>query len=168
MSDNEKDQNVINMDFGEKDTFFFSLDGTLSDFRHRLELRLNDYNWDNFHEAADKDAPKNDTTLIMRMLSSDFMTIVYTTRPEKYRATTQEWLAKHKIFPDVLLMKQYRHNYAKDEVVKVTLIKELYATKTFPGGDDEVAQRSVVAIFEDDKKAAEALRNMGFTVFSGA
>jgi len=153
----------IKFDFGEKDTVLFALEGTLADHKHRLDLRMN-ASWKAYYEEADKDTVSADVLAVLHGLMGEFCVLIYTTRPISYKRLTFDWLKRNNIYPDGLLMRDADQT-GSDETVKIDIIlKELGTQK---GQDITNAIKPIVSIFENDHRTAVALRNLGFTVFTG-
>lgn len=78
--------------------YVFDLDGTISDASHRLHyLSSRPKNWDAFFSELVDDPPFPAMIEFIKVVSRDFDSnvIFQTGRPEKYRRSTDSWLAKH-------------------------------------------------------------------------
>lgn len=90
-----------------KDVIIFDLDGTLSNPSHRLKyLDVIPKNWDAFFESCDKDTP---IEAIVEIINSMYMRAkkvgIITGRSDSVREKTTDWLEKHGIPYDFLLMR---------------------------------------------------------------
>lgn len=83
------------------------MDHTLSDAARRDPLIGGEGGWDAYHMASQQDQPVHDIAYLVNALHNFGYTIVgITARPEKWRQLTMEWLSKHQIAMDELLMRE--------------------------------------------------------------
>lgn len=129
------------------------LDGTLCNSAHREHLAIAGC-WDEFHSQLNGDAPWPDVTALLALLyeQDDIVVVGLTGRNEQYRKATINWLAKHDIWLDDILMR-YDDDYRSDHELKPQLL-ELYL-KQHP-------DHQVWFILEDRDKVVEAWRNAGY------
>ncbi|OIJ63195.1 LNS2 domain-containing protein [Streptomyces mangrovisoli] len=76
----------------------FDLDNTLADTGHRqrfLERRPRD--WDAFFAAAPQDPPIPQGVALVRKSAEECEVVYLTGRPERCRADTLDWLARHEL-----------------------------------------------------------------------
>lgn len=72
------------------------LDGVVADVRHRLGfLRGPRKDWDAFFAAAADDPVLAEGRAVVERLASDHEIVYLTGRPERTRAATEDWLARH-------------------------------------------------------------------------
>jgi hypothetical protein len=82
--------------------------------------------WDKYHEASKDDKPfKNVVNLVNSLASVGYTIIGVTGRNEKFRQLTTNWLLKHKIDVDELLMRP-DGNFEKNGVMKLQLVEERF------------------------------------------
>lgn len=82
------------------------LDGTLSDAtgrQHHLERRPKD--WDGFFAASGDDPLIDQIARLVELLDRDLLVVLLTARPTRVRATTLEWLGRHAVRWDLLVMR---------------------------------------------------------------
>lgn len=110
--------------------------------------------WDAYHSASVNDEPIHDTIAMVVDLSQAGWTIIgLTARPEKWRRITMEWLVKHCILMDELLMRPDDAYHPAPEL-KVQLAQEFF------GGD---MTREVAFLIEDRDDVCEAFHALGIT-----
>lgn len=83
----------------------FDIDGTLADVAHRRHHIVDGRNWDAFFAAMGDDPCVESIQWLAHKLYSHVPLIICSGRPEKYRAITEEWLARHRIEFVSLLMR---------------------------------------------------------------
>jgi hypothetical protein len=131
------------------------LDGTLCDCAHRVSYAQIGQ-WDEFHSRLVDDQPFADVVNFIEFIDAtcQFEFIGLTGRNEKWRNMTNEWLIKHNIFFDVLLMRP-EGNFESDHNLKPKmLIEEIF------DGDFTRMKAEVFLILEDRDKVVEAWRNL--------
>jgi hypothetical protein len=96
------------------------IDHTLADATWRDEFRPV---WDDYHKAAINDNPYKDAIALINTLHKAGWTIVcITSRPEKWRQLTTEWLLNHAVHVDQLLMRP-NDDFRPSPEVKADLAK---------------------------------------------
>lgn len=135
----------------------FDLDGTLSNGEHRLnmlpkvDLHLTE-SWSEFNLAAKNDSPFIDNISICNaMYDAGFCVIILTGRSDEVWNETVEWLEKHKVSHDMLIMRRASDN-RKDTVIKEEVLRTI-------GLDN------IVACWDDSPNVIAHLRGMGLTVY---
>lgn len=84
----------------------FDIDGTISNNAHR-EKYAERKDWDTFHSLAHMDPPIKPTLAVLHALSAIGNEIeIWTARPDTYINQTIEWLDKHDIEFDKLMMRR--------------------------------------------------------------
>lgn len=142
----------------------FDLDGTLSDSWHRRgHLRKNPPDWDAFNDECHKDPPFPLTTIVGLLHDAEWEIRYVTTRPERLRDKTTQWLFDNRLFRGngcELFMydnaDDEHHKYAKQW--KVHTIERI------------VKDASGVLVFDDQPEIISAMRNRKIPVvpiFSG-
>lgn len=132
------------------------IDGTLSDNRHREHFAQNK-EWEAFHAALSADQPFEDVARLVRLAHINMEIVLCTGRNEAYRQRTLEWLRKHDIPHDCLLMRP-DFDWGPDTEIKPKLLRRWH-NETRP--NREIGDR-VVFILEDRDKMVEAWREIGF------
>lgn len=81
------------------------LDNTLCSSEWRRPL-IDSGGWDEYHAALSRDEPVAAMkTFVGEMSERGHQVTVVTSRPEKWRAATNEWLLRHKVAVDEVLMR---------------------------------------------------------------
>lgn len=139
----------------ESSWIVIDLDGTLCDNTHRLHvLSRQPRNWDLFHSMLDKDSPKPAVACVVRsMRGYGFRAALCTGRPERYRDDTMNWLQRHAVDWDRLLMRP-DGNKESDDIVKPALVAEA-----------GIVLGNTLFIMEDRDKMVRCWRLLGFTCF---
>lgn len=125
----------------------FDLDGVLADAlgrQHFLDRRIRD--WDGFFEAAGTDTLLHDSAHLLRILGQSHQLVVLTARPLYIRPTTLDWLEKHDLPWDLLVMRPDRDR-SPSRQYKQDAIHHLRSV----GFDPKIS-------FEDDIRNVEMLR----------
>lgn len=137
-------------------TVIFDLDGTLADGRHRLHLLpTKDYDktesWTEFNLAAVDDLPfLNNIEMCNLFAFGDYYNVVILTgRSDVARAITGEWLNKHGVQYNELVMRSQSDNR------KDTVIKEEYLRS--------IGLENILCCFDDLPHVAYHLRSLGLT-----
>jgi uncharacterized HAD superfamily protein len=95
------------------------IDGVLSDDRWR-EGRKN-VSWDEYHSACWEDPPHKDMVAMINGLhEQEYYIVALTGRPEKWRVITMNWLTKHNVAIDELLMRQ-ENDYRRSPELKLAM-----------------------------------------------
>lgn len=161
------------------------LDGTLSNSAHRDHLAVAK-EWDEFHSLLGEDEPHKDVLQLVNALNlglwphMDLEVVALTGRNEKYRKATEQWLLKHNVAVDHLLMRP-DYDWRSDHDLKPQLLVDFINGPDGPvwSGDapndkgveqfgeaiDRALQKArsqVWFILEDRDKVVEAWRNLGF------
>ena len=112
--------------------------------------------WDAYHAVSGQDNPLQDVITMVNALHRCGRSIIgLTARPEKWRQLTMEWLVKHFVSMDELLMRS-DDDFRPAPEVKVALALERFK--------DESNLRNQVALVLDDREdVIEAFRALGVT-----
>ncbi len=131
----------------------FGLDGTLADTTHRVHLAQAG-DWLAYRAGELDDTPIPDVADFLRDIQGSVRTLVVTSREEKSRQDTLEWLNRHHLYPDQLDMRP-RGNRMRVPELKSFLLHERF------GDWDRV---KAFANFSVDAcpKVCEAYRVAGF------
>jgi phosphoglycolate phosphatase-like HAD superfamily hydrolase len=133
---------------GQRPLAVFDIDGVLADVRHRLHhLQCRPQRWEAFFSSADRDPllPEGAARLRAALVEHD---VVYLTgRPERNRALTRTWLARHDLPTGPLHMRP-DHDHRPARWVKRNTLRRLAQSRTIASVlDDDPA---VVAVLEAD------------------
>lgn len=132
----------------------FDLDGTLACGKHRLHLlpkfedRSNNHAWEKFNLACADDAPIQDNIDLCNILYLTHHIVILTGRGEVAAKETVDWLDKHGVHFNDLIMRG-RNDHSKDTEFKERILKP--------------AVGQIVCAFDDLEHVAEHLRGMGIT-----
>lgn len=128
----------------------FDMDGVLSDATGRQHfLTWPRRDWDAFFAAAGSDAVFADTVTMLGLLSATLQIVVLTARPISIRPDTTDWLARHEVPYDLLVMRPDVDRRAS-AAYKKSAVDELRTSGFVP----RIA-------FEDDVRNVEMLRAQG-------
>lgn len=106
-----------------KNVIICDIDGTLADCTHRLPLIAGEKkDWDGFFGNMGEDEPRYTVIRFVNDLYwGPFRICLVTGRPERYRAATEEWLAKHDIRYESLHMRP-DGDLRADDIVKQEIL----------------------------------------------
>jgi phosphoglycolate phosphatase-like HAD superfamily hydrolase len=130
----------------------FDVDGVLADVRHRLrhvERRPKD--WDAFFGAAAQDPPLTQGVALAQESARDCEVVYVTGRPERCRADTLAWFARHGLPAGELRMRRERDRRPA-RVAKPELLREL------------ARDRVVAVVVDDDPQVCDAYERAGWRV----
>jgi len=128
-----------------KKTVLIDIDHTLSDAAWRDQWLGQ---WDVYHSLADQDKPIQDMVDMVRALyATHFIPVGLTARPERWRKPTMEWLIRHDIHFEELLMRPDK-DFRPTAEMKLDLVKNRY-----PNMKEEIAfimddREDVLALFK--------------------
>lgn len=112
--------------------------------------------WDEYHALSHRDNPIEAVIALVQSMHKDEWTVVgLTARPHKWRKTTVDWLVKHNVPYDVLIMRP-DDDYEKTPELKVRLYQE-FIGQCGPADDD------VVVVLDDREDVAAAFHAIGVT-----
>lgn len=130
----------------------FDIDGVVADVRHRLKhISGRQKDWNGFFAAAGHDAALADGIALLAELSESHDIVWLTGRPERLRAITTRWLAKHGLPTEPLLMRA-DGDFQPARVTKLRLLTEL------------LRERDVAVVIDDDPDVVAALKEVGLPV----
>lgn len=128
----------------------FDIDGTLADLTHRREHLLKDpRDWDAFYEAMVDDPLIYPIWRLYRTLRDDHTIILCSGRPEDYRTHTQDWLSRHGIFYNKLMLRP-SGDYREDTLIKREMLWALRADGWEP-----------LLVVEDRQRVVDMWREQG-------
>ena len=128
------------------------IDGVLADVRHRLRhVTERPKDWRAFFDAAPGDPLLDEGERTVRALAEVYDVVYLSGRPERLRAVTERWFARHELPPGRLLLRP-AEDYRPSRDYKLEVLKRLSATAT------------VVVLVDDDPRVLDAARAAGFDV----
>lgn len=128
------------------------MDGTLTDVSHRIHhLKTPRKNWKAFFRGMDVDPPSEGVLRWVRNLEPDYEVVIVTGRPEEFRRTTEEWLARHDVRYAKLLMRS-NGDHRPDYVVKKQLL-------------NHVPKNEVAFVIDDRPSVCAMWRDCGLKVY---
>ena len=94
----------------------FDVDGVLADASHRQHLITGfRHDWMGFFDQCGKDALIGETATVAKLLAPELTIILLTARPSRVEPETVEWLGRHDVRWDLLIMREYGdYSYARD------------------------------------------------------
>lgn len=150
--------------------YVFDIDGTLANIDHRLKWIKGPEgqpsqgfkpHWDEFFKACVDDVPIQWTINLLRRvrtLTDDYSEVALLTgRDESIRKQTEDWMRKHDVLYDYLIMRP-TNDHAPDDFLKPKMLEKFLDNKDF----------QVEFIVEDRKRVVEAFRKKGFNVLQCA
>lgn len=138
-----------------KDTIVWDLDGTLACGKHRLHLlpKPEDADvtsgWLRFNMAAGADKPIQDNIDLMALTYPHYKIIILTGRSDDAKDITYEWLDKHDVLFDSLVMRP-KGDHRKDIEFKEEKLREI--------GLDRI-----LCCFDDLEHVVKHIRSLGVT-----
>ena len=109
--------------------------------------------WDAYHSAAVNDQPILDIVEMLRRLHAHYLIIGFTSRPEKWRKMTVEWLLKHNVPFDEIHMRPADDNRKSPEL-KVSLAMGRFGRSL---------SETVAFVMDDRDDVIAAFRAIGVT-----
>ena len=144
-----------------KNTVIFDLDGTLALIDSRRELSTKDngkFDWDVFFDPKniDLDTPNQPVIDMAKMLSSQGHPIwILSGRSDVTHQATKDWLWKHKVSFDKLMMRPKKLHFTKDSDLKQMWL-------------DTIGVDNVAMVFDDRSQVVDMWRQNGLTCFQVA
>ena len=119
----------------------FDLDGVISDASHRQHyLRDGHKDWDGFFSACTEDPPIISGVKLINILNESYRTIILTARPESVQSETIDWLKKHGVVWDALIMRS-NSDHKQSAKMKLSALNQILQAGYVP-----------VLVFDDDPK----------------
>jgi len=139
-----------------RDIVLVDIDGTLADVWHRLRhLRgPGRKDWKKFFAAMNADPPLKEMIAAVRELSREYEIVIFTGRPEEYRARTDVWLRRFDV-PHTRLLMRPQGDHRPDYTVKREMI-------------EEVGRERIALAIDDRPQVCAMLREAGVQVFEVA
>jgi predicted kinase len=134
-------------------TVLFDIDGTLADLSKRLHhVKNGSRNWDAFFAECGNDTPIEPVCRLARIIRCHpFSIVLVSGRSDVAREATVEWLAKHQIGYDQLLMRKAGDCRADD------VIKEEFLDGLLADGHD------ILFVVDDRQRVVDMWRRRGLT-----
>lgn len=139
--------------------YIFDIDGTIACNDHRQHwVRHKPKNWKAYNAPMALDPVIEQVADILRILftrseeTHDHNLVICTGREEVYRKTTEQWLKKHNLNYDQLLMR-HEGDFRDDTIIKEEMLKELQE------------KYDIIAAFDDRPKVCRMWVKNGIFVF---
>ena len=86
----------------------FDVEGVLADAQHRQHL-LDGWHrdWNAFFDACDRDGLIGEQAALADLLDPSLTIVLLTARPSRVQAKTEDWLRRHNVRWDLLIMRDY-------------------------------------------------------------
>jgi hypothetical protein len=138
----------------EKQFIIVDLDGTIANDDHRFGVWA-DGGPDEYFSMQHKDTPNLDVCWLLKFIAIriDICLMIVTCRPERYRAETNSWLERHRIYHSGLLMRPTGDRTPSGEL-KIRMLEQHF-------GDKKTVLEQVMFVLEDRDKVVSALREYG-------
>lgn len=144
-----------------RDAYIFDVEGTLSDFAHRLHLapkvRSGEENWDAFQEQFKNDPLRDDVASLLMRLSGFGEIFISTGLPEKRRDDLFNWLDYHGLLPYI---NQIFMRSEEDKAMRTVYLKIGHLRSIGNSG------YKVRAIFDDRADVCAVFAEKGITAFN--
>jgi phosphoglycolate phosphatase-like HAD superfamily hydrolase len=132
------------------------IDGVLADVRHRLRfLQRRPKDWNAFFRAAPDDPAHPEGLAVAARLAEDHDVVLLTGRPERCRADTLAWLARHDVRFVALRMRDERDRRPAARL-KVDVLRAL------------ARERPIAVMVDDDPAVLAAVSAAGFPTYHAA
>lgn len=123
------------------DVVIFDLDGVISDASHRQHFLKNvEKDWDGFFSACTKDPPIASGVRLINLISEFKGIIILTARPVIVQSETLDWLSRHGVSWNALIMRSDQDHLGSAEM-KLSAVGEILAASLNP-----------ILVFDDDPK----------------
>ena len=138
----------------------FDLDGTLALIDKRRDLATKDngkMDWDVFFDPKniDLDLPNQPVIQMADLLSTDYRIWILSGRSDVTHQATINWLAKHNVTYDHLVMRPQNYLYMPDNDLKQMWL-------------DDIGVDNVAMVFDDRQQVVDMWRSNGLTTFQVA
>ena len=138
----------------------FDLDGTLALIDKRRDLATKDngkMDWDVFFDPTniDLDLPNQPVIQMADLLSTDYRIWILSGRSDVTHQATRDWLNKHGVYYDHLVMRPQNYLYMPDNDLKQMWL-------------DSIGVDNVAMVFDDRNQVVDMWRKNGLTTFQVA
>ena len=138
--------------------YIFDLDGTIADNKHREHLiKQENPDWDAYYLAAGADTPIWPVRWLIDELCGRAVIKIWSGRGEVARDITVEWLGRHNVLYDQLLMRP------SGDFTPDTELKERWYHEMAPA-----ERNSLAGVFEDRNSVVKMWRGLGVACFQVA
>jgi phosphoglycolate phosphatase-like HAD superfamily hydrolase len=128
------------------------LDGVVADVRHRLHhLAGGRKDWDAFFAGIADDPVHPEGLAVAKELAREHELVYLSGRPERTRAATEQWLARHGAPAGTVLLRR-DGDRRPARITKIEILRRL------------ARERPVAVLVDDDAAVCRAAREAGFTV----
>ena len=143
-----------------KKIVIFDLDGTLALIDKRRKISIDDkgkMDWSKFFDPdmVDLDDPNTPVITMANLLSSQYRIWILSGRSDITHQATINWLAKHNVTYDHLVMRPQNHLYMADNDLKQMWL-------------DSIGVENVAMVFDDRQQVVDMWRQNGLTTFQVA
>lgn len=134
------------------------LDGTLANIEHRLHwIHRDEPDWDAFFLACPDDRPIENTITVLRLLhGAGYDIVLVSGRGDVARQETIQWLDRHGVPWDRLVLRRPGDERHDDEV-KAEMVRE-----------NDLRPETTLVVLEDRASVVRTWRRLGFHVFQVA
>ena len=144
----------------DKKIVIFDLDGTLALIDKRRAISTKDngkMDWGKFFNPKniDLDVPNKDVIKMADLLSNNHRIWILSGRSDVTYQATLDWLNKHDIWFDHLVMRPQNHLYLPDNDLKQMWL-------------DSIGKDNVAMVFDDRQQVVDMWRDNGLTTFQVA
>lgn len=139
-----------------KNVIIFDLDGTLADVEHRRHLvQYKPPKWDEFYAACTEDSVVEHVRAMFQALRNEGYALwIFSGRSDAVDRQTWDWLQRHDLVPDMLLMRP-EGDFTPDEELKESWLYEY-------------GKEQVLCVFDDRNKVVDMWRRNGIPCFQVA
>lgn len=140
--------------------YLIDIDGTLANIEHRLHfIQQKPADWPGFFKACPGDTPIEEVIEVCKSLTSYGNSLIMVTgRSDEVRKETEDWLLKHGVLFNNLLMRK-AGDYREDFIVKCELLDQILKERDLG---------EIGGVFEDRQQVVDMFRARGLRVFQVA
>lgn len=105
------------------DCVVVDIDGVIADAVHRQHFLQGRKRWGQFFDAAGDDDLIDEVAELLPLLRDDLVVVLLTARPESILDTTLDWLGRHDVRWDLLIMRAFGDYAPSPEVKRAELLE---------------------------------------------